>query len=206
MNSRTIILASQSPRRKELLAKMGVNFTVVPSRFEEHLDHDRPVEEVAIELALGKARDVAKQYPEAIVIGADTIVLIDGKQLGKPKDEAEARETLYHLAGKTNQVCTGLTVICQALEFELVEAVTSGVYFKPANDKDIETYLKSGDWHDKAGSYGLQSGAAPLVDYIEGHYDSILGLPTHILAVVLQQLGVAAKPAELSSPVAVRQA
>ncbi len=200
MPARQIILASQSPRRKELLEKMGVNFTVISSEFEEHLDHSRAVEDIAVELALGKARAVAKKHPEAIVIGADTIVVIDEEQLGKPKDKAEARATLNRLAGRPNQVCTGLAVLCEALDFAFAEAASSTVYFKPADVQAIETYLASGDWHDKAGSYGLQSGAAPLVESIEGPYDAILGLPTQILAKVLEQLGVIAKPVTLSSP------
>ncbi|HZM63602.1 MAG TPA: Maf family protein [Candidatus Saccharimonadales bacterium] len=198
---RPVILASQSPRRKELLAQMGVQFTVLPSQFEEHLDHARPIEEVAIELALGKAHDVAKKHPKAIVIGADTIVLVDGKQLGKPKDESEAYATLHNLAGKTNQVGTGLAVVCLELQFEVVEAVLANVHFKPANKKLIDEYIATGDWRDKAGSYGIQSGAAPLIDYIEGAYDNILGLPTATLADILQNLGVQCHPAKPAPPV-----
>lgn len=110
---------------------MGVAFTIVPSDLTEYLDHARPVEEIAIELALGKARAVAEQHPGAIVIGADTIVLHDGKQLGKPKNKAEARKTLHTLAGGKNQVCTGLAVLCPELQFEAVQAVTSSVILSP---------------------------------------------------------------------------
>ena len=202
---RHIILASQSPRRKDLLQKMGVTFSVIPSQFEENLDHSRPVDEVAIELALGKAREVSKKHPKAIVIGADTIVLIDGKQLGKPKDEAEARATLHNLAGRTNIVCTGMAVLCQELNLETTCAVSSNVFFKPANDTAIETYLASGDWYDKAGSYGIQSGAAPLVEYVEGEYDAVLGLPTRALADQLYQMGVSCQPATLDAPVSVHK-
>ena len=205
MVSRPIILASQSPRRKDLLRQMGLTFAVIPSQFEERLDHSRPVEEVAIELALGKARDVAKDHLGAIVIGADTIVYIDGKQLGKPKDEADARAILHSLAGRMNVVSTGLAIICKQLNVELTEAVSSNVFFKPADQQAIEAYLASGDWHDKAGSYGIQSGAAPLVDHIEGQYDSVLGLPTQTLAAMLKPLGIACHAAPIVAPVPVRK-
>lgn len=201
MATRQIILASQSPRRKELLEKMGVRFTVIPSNFEEHLDHSRPVTDVAIELALGKANEIAQQHPKAIVIGADTIVVIKDRQLGKPEDEAEARQTLHELAGNKHQVCTGLAVLCRDLQFELVESVLSEVTFKLADAKAIETYLATGNWRDKAGSYGVQSGAAPLIERIEGAYDNILGLPTKTLASVLQDLGVQCQPVTLVPPI-----
>lgn len=198
-----IILASQSPRRKELLHKMGLVFSIIPSNFEENLDHSRPVEEVAIELALGKAEDVAKDHPEAIVIGADTIVVIDGRQLGKPKDEADARRTLELLAGRANTVATGIAVIHKQSDAVLTEAVASQVYFKPLDREILEAYIASGDWHDKAGSYGVQSGGAPLIDRIEGEYDAVLGLSTKTLATFLRSLGVISRPADVKSPVSI---
>lgn len=196
-----IILASQSPRRKDLLELMGLTFSVIPSNFEEHLDHSRSVNEVATELALSKAHDVAKQHPEAIVIGADTIVVIDGTQLGKPKDETEARHTLTLLAGRKHVVATGIAVIYAQKNIEMTAAVQSKVVFKKLDPRALETYLASGDWHDKAGSYGLQSGGAPLVNYIEGEYDSILGLPTNALATLLQRIGISSRKVTLKAPV-----
>lgn len=201
---RQVILASQSPRRKDLLEKMGVNFQIVPSSFDEYLDHARLPEEVAIELAFGKVREIARRFPEAVVIGSDTIVTINGEQLGKPADEADARATLLRLAGQMNTVTTSIVVVCSAENKELAEVVTSKVYFKPLDEQAIETYIQTGDWHDKAGSYGLQSGAAPLVDYIEGQYDAVLGLPTKDLAKLLQIFGIDSKPVEITSPVPIR--
>lgn len=200
-----VILASQSPRRKELLDNMGVTFQVVPSDFEEHLDHSRPVSEVAIELALGKAREVAKRYPDAVIIGADTIVFVDGQQLGKPKDESEARTVLANLAGKANEVTTGLVVLRPNQGSEFANAFTTKVFFKPYNKDIHETYLASGDWHDKAGAYGIQSGAAPLVDYIDGDYDTILGLPTKQLSKILQSFGISSRPAIVDHLISVRK-
>lgn len=200
-----IILASQSPRRKDLLELMGLTFSVIPSNFEEHLDHNRNVNEVAIEIALGKAHDVARQHPEAIVIGADTIVVVDGTQLGKPKDETEARRTLMLLAGRKHVVATGIAVVYVHRNIEMTAIVQSNVVFKKLDHSALETYLASGDWHDKAGSYGLQSGGAPLVDYIEGEYDSILGLPTNTLATLLQRFGISSRKVTLKAPVPQRK-
>lgn len=180
---------------------MGVQFSIIPSDYCEQLDYARPVEEVAIELALGKARAVARQHPDALVIGSDTIVLADGKQLGKPRDEAEARRVLKELAGKVNIVATGLAVICESKGLEITEVVSSKVFFKEHDHGEHETYLASGDWHDKAGAYGLQSGAAPLIDHIEGDYDAILGLPTSVLAAILRPLGIDCRAATLKSSV-----
>ena len=197
---RQIILASQSPRRFDLLTQMGVEFTVIPSNFEEHLDDSRRPSEVAIELALGKAKDVAVQHPDAIVIGADTIVTIDGKQLGKPSDATDAKEMLALLADKPNQVTTGMAVICKSEGVELTTAETATVYFKPFDEVAVDEYIATGDPLDKAGAYGIQSGASVLIDRIEGDYSAIIGLPTKQLAVLLAELGVTATPVLLVSP------
>lgn len=198
---RKIILASQSPRRKDLLVAMGVEFTLVPSNFDEKLDDSRSPEVVAIELAVGKASEVAKKYPEAIVIGSDTIVTINGRQLEKPRDTADAYGMLKLLSGTHNEVTTSLAVICRAENVFLTGSDTTKVFFKPYNAEAIKTYVESGDTVDKAAAYGIQSGAAPLIDHIEGQYDTVVGLPTHLLAEYLAQFGVTAKPVELDCPV-----
>lgn len=198
---RKIILASQSPRRKELLTAMGVEFTVVPSNFDEQLDDSRPPEVVAIELAVGKATDVAEKFPEAIVIGSDTIVTINGRQLEKPRDTAEAYDMLELLSGTHNEVTTSLAVICKADGTLLTGADTTKVYFKPYNQQAVKAYVETGDTVDKAAAYGIQSGAAPLIDHIEGRYDTVVGLPTLLLTEYLAQLGVTAKPVDLDCPV-----
>jgi septum formation protein len=198
----TIILASQSPRRSDLLQRMGVQFTVIPSDFDEQLDDARDPVEVAKELALGKANTVAAEHPEAIVIGSDCIVSINGQQLGKPADLQEARETLRRLSGQTNIVTTSVAVVCKADNLSLVEAASARVTFKPLDEQALEAYIQTGDPLDKAGSYGLQSGAAPLVERFEGDYDVIIGLPTRLLADMLQGLGVTAHHVEIPSPLA----
>ncbi|MFZ1483724.1 MAG: Maf family protein [Candidatus Saccharimonadales bacterium] len=198
---RKIILASQSPRRKELLTAMGVEFTVVPSNFDEQLDDSRSPEVVAIELAVGKASEVSEKFPEAIVIGSDTIVTINGHQLEKPRDTAEAYEMLELLSGTHNEVTTSLAVICKADGTLLTGADTTKVHFKPYNQQAVKAYVETGDTVDKAAAYGIQSGAAPLIDHIEGRYDTVVGLPTLLLSEYLAQLGVTAKTVDLDCPV-----
>ena len=180
---------------------MGVEFQAIPSDFAEKLDDSRSPEEVATELALGKATAVAKQYPDSLVIGSDTIVTINGKQLEKPHDAAEAEEILKLLAGKANEVSTGLAVVCLTDGIQLTGVDTTHVYFKPYDEEAVRRYVATGDPLDKAGAYGIQSGAAPLISHIEGHYDTIVGLPTVLLANFLTQLGIQAKAVELPSPV-----
>ncbi|CAN5149735.1 Maf family protein [soil metagenome] len=187
---RSIILASQSPRRKELLTQMGVDFDVVPSNFNEKLDDSRAPEVVAMELALGKAMDVAQKYPDALVIGSDCIVTVHGRQLEKPVDEAEAYELLELLSGTNNTVSTGVAVVRLSDGTQLVGADSAEVYFKPYNEAAVKAYVSTGDPMDKAGAYGIQSGAAPLISHVEGRHDSIIGLPTKILAEYLQSLGI----------------
>ncbi|MBC7581825.1 septum formation protein Maf [Aeromicrobium sp.] len=188
-----IILASQSPRRAELLSKLGVNFETIPSNFEEHLDESKTPQAVAKELAFGKALDVARKNPDAYVIGSDTVVALGIRQMEKPIDLNDAREMLTCLAGKDSIVTTGLAVVCIDKGIELLDEVTVHVFFKPNSDEIHElreAYLATGDWKDKAAGYGIQSGAGPLIDRIDGEYDAIVGLPTDLLRVMLSKLNL----------------
>jgi septum formation protein len=198
---RQIILASGSPRRKELMTKMGLEFTVVPSNFEEVLNPDKPTADVAVELALGKARTVAEQHPDALVIGSDTIVTTKGVQLGKPKDLDEARKWLHDHAGQDALITTSVVLVCKELNLEKTHWDDSLVHFKPLDEAAIEAYLATGDWADKAGGWGMQSGAAPLVEFMEGRYDTVLGLPTHLVAGLLYSQGIRVQPLDLQPPV-----
>lgn len=188
-----VILASQSPRRKQLLAAMGVTFETIPSRYEEKLDDSRDPELVAKELALGKAMDVAKDYPDAYVIGSDTIVTIDGRQLEKPVSAEHAHEMLKDLAGRVNYVTTAVAVVCLNKNVRLLGVDTAAVFFKPYDEAAVAAYVASGDPMDKAGAYGIQSGAGTLIDHFEGNYDAIIGLPTGKLAELLNSCGIGAK-------------
>lgn len=196
-----IILASQSPRRKELLAAMGLQFEAIPSNFDELLDSSRLPAIVAQELAIGKANAVAEQYPDALVIGSDTIVSVDGEQLAKPNDIDEARRMLQSMAGRGSLVTTGVVALHRANGIALSGAEETLVVFKPYDVQAVDAYLATGDYADKAGGYGIQSGAAPLIDCIEGDYDTIIGLPTRLLASFLNQCGVAAHQVQLDVPV-----
>lgn len=170
--SAKIILASQSPRRKDLLSRMGVEFEVIPSSYDEKLDEQRDAREVTKELALGKALEIAQRYPDAFVIGSDTIVAIDGRQMEKPIDRADAEEMLIALTNGASTVSTGLAVVNLANDIRLVGQDTAIVSFNPDSPEmkaARETYLDSEDWKDKAGGYGIQSGAAPLIASIAGN-------------------------------------
>jgi septum formation protein len=193
-----IILASQSPRRKQLLSEMGVEFESIPSAYDEKLDESRDASEVAKELALGKALAVAHQYPTAYVIGSDTIVAKDGRQMEKPRDIDNAKEMLIALSSGESSVCTGIAVVNISLGIEIVDVDTTHVFFKP-DSKEVaalrDIYLQSMDWKDKAGGYGIQSGAGPLIERIVGDYDTVVGLPTRLLAVILAGIGITATAA-----------
>lgn len=201
-----IILASQSPRRKNLLGQMGVDFLVIPSEYEEHLDDARSPETVAIELALGKAMTIAEQYPDDIVIGSDTIVTVHGKQLAKSADDDEAMHMLKLLSGTHNEVTTGVAVVRLSDNFKKTGADTATVFFHQYNEELVRQYIASGDYKDKAGAYGIQSGAAPLIDYLVGSYDTVFGLPTTLVGEFLAELGIDAKPVVLQAPVEQRLA
>lgn len=179
---------------------MGPEFEAVASNFVEKLDDRRPPEDVAKELALGKALDVAKYYPDSLVIGADTIVTIDGIQLAKPHDAQEAIQMLKQLSGRRHEVSTGLAVVRLSDNTEVTAVDTAEVYFKPYDEAAVKAYVATGDPMDKA-VYGIQSGAAPLVSHIVGNYDTIIGLPTSTLAEILQGLGIECQPAQLLAPV-----
>lgn len=180
---------------------MGVQFDTIPSNYDEYLDHNRDPEAVATELALGKAMTVAKQHPNDIVIGSDTIVTVGGRQLAKAADDDEARQMLKLLSGTHNEVTTGLVVIRLSDNTKLVGADTATVYFHPYDEELVNRYIATGDYKDKAGAYGIQSGAAPLIDYFSGSYDTVLGLPTKLLSEFLLRLGVKARPVKLQAPV-----
>ncbi len=186
-----VILASQSPRRSALLSAMGIRFETMVSGFDEQLDNDRDPVLVAKELALGKAMAVARLHPDAFVIGADTIVSIDGHQLEKPRDEQDARDMLRLLAGKPNYVTTGLAVVCVNENVRLTGADTTAVFFAPYDEKRVNEYVATGDPMDKAGGYGIQALMGTMITGIEGRYDTVVGLPCAPLAKLLAQCDIA---------------
>ncbi len=186
---RKIILASKSPRRSELLKKAGLEFSVVPSSYDEEMHLDLQPEALAGHLALKKAEDVAAANPGAIVIGADTIVVTESEVLGQPADEASARTMLEKLSGRSHRVITGFAVLCLETGAKEVESVSTKVYFRPLGDAEIDAYIKTGEPMDKAGAYAIQGGAAAFVEKTEGDYYNVVGLPVSALLESLKKSG-----------------
>jgi septum formation protein len=174
-----IILASQSPRRQELIRNITDNFEVIVSPAEEILPDGIAPEEAPVFLAGIKARAVAERYPERIVIGADTVVILDGVILGKPADPADAVRMLSALSGKTHTVITGCCIRQGQRERRFSQRTE--VVFYPLTDREIAEYVASGDPLDKAGAYGIQGRASLFVRGISGDYFNVMGLPIGLL-------------------------
>ena len=178
-----LILASNSPRRRELLSKLNYKFDVIPSGCEEYTNATDPADMVK-ELAVHKALDVYKQHPDCCVIGCDTVVDLDGKVLGKPHRYDEAVAMLRQLSGRTHKVHTGVCVMSQRSIH--IFADTSLVTFDELSDERIRKYVDTGSPMDKAGAYGIQDSG--FVKDIKGSYDNVVGLPTERLNSILRQL------------------
>lgn len=185
-----IILASTSPRRLMLLRQIGIEPVVVPSHVPEDVRKGETPENAALRLAREKALEVSGQFREGLVIGADTVVVIDGEQLGKPKDKDDARRMLRLISGKTHTVVTGLAVIDAGSSEVRSKLVGTRVRFKPISDEEIEAYISTGDPMDKAGAYGIQGRAAAFVEGIEGCYSNVVGLPLSEMMDILKSFGV----------------
>jgi septum formation protein len=188
---RRLILASQSPRRQELLQVLGQPFDVIPSDVDEAAaPNDLAPATLARWLAEQKAADVARRHPGAFVIGADTIVLLGDQVMGKPADLADARRMLRALSGATHRVITGIAVQREGPEpLHLADVVETEVTFRPLTDHEIEAYLLTGEPMDKAGAYAIQGYGALLAAGIRGDYPNIVGLPVSRLAELLRSVG-----------------
>jgi septum formation protein len=183
-----VILASQSPRRRELLTLVGIPHTVRPADIDEaYYAGERPAAH-AERLAREKAAVVARAEPDALVIGSDTIVVVDGEVLGKPRDEAHAAEMLGRLAGRSHVVMTAVAVRWRGAERSAVEEV--GVTFHPLSAEDIRSYVATGEPMDKAGAYGIQGYGATIVARVDGDYFAVMGLPLQRLVRLMRELGV----------------
>ena len=170
-----IILASQSPRRKQLLEMLGVSFDVQPADIDEQINPNNDLVKEIEKLSYQKAYHVFKDHKDALVIGSDTIVKIDNEVLGKPKDYAHAKQMLEKLSGNTHEVVTGCTILVN----DTVETFSSiaKVTFYPLTEQEIDDYIKTNEPMDKAGAYAIQGLGAKLVKSIEGDYYTIMGLP-----------------------------
>lgn len=183
------VLASASPRRLALLAQIGIEADVCPSSFVEIEGLSNSAYEVVQTNALGKGREVLQTLQKSdVVIAADTIVVLDEKILGKPKDAAEAKAMLRILSGRKHKVMTGVAVFHD--NKELVDIVTTGVSFRQLTEAEIEAYVATGEPLDKAGAYGIQGYGALLVDTIDGCYNNVVGLPLTRLYQMLAALEV----------------
>lgn len=183
-----IILASKSPRRKELLSFITEDFTIIPAVKDEVADETLPPEEYVRQLAVNKAAEVYENRENDCVIGSDTVVEANGEIFGKPKDAADAFRMLRTLSGSTHRVHTGVCVILNGEKHSFTESTS--VRFFELSDDEINAYIASGEPFDKAGAYGIQDKGALLVESIEGDYYNIMGLPAGKLNKLLKQLGV----------------
>ena len=184
-----IVLASKSPRRIELLRGLGWKFDIIPSEKAEHIDPHLAPKDIAMSLSRQKAEDIASRERNSWVIGADTIVVIDGRVLGKPKDEPDAITMLESLEGKTHEVFTGVTVVSPDGK-ALTKFARSLVTMKHLTRQEIEAYIACGESMDKAGAYAIQGKGTLLISSIEGDYFNIVGLPLELLSSMFAELGV----------------
>jgi septum formation protein len=185
-----IILASNSPRRKELLRQIGVAFTSCPTHIDERVLPGEKPEVYAVRVASNKAKIASKEVEEGILIAADTIVVIDGAILGKPADQKEATRMLSMLSGRMHRVITGLTVLDAATGRTLTRTAVTKVWFRVLSDDEIRSYVASGEPLDKAGAYGIQEKGALLVERIEGCYFNVVGMPVSLLGEMLKALDI----------------
>lgn len=186
-----LILASTSPRRREIVALLGLPFDVIAPDFDEFVSDNRPVEAEVLDFAVGKAAAVARKHPESIVIGSDTMILVEGSKIGKPKNVAEARQMLRALSGKTHVIFTSVAIIdgSGGPGLKTVEKVT--VTMRAYSDAEIERYLACDESLDKAGAYSIQGEGRALIESIRGDYLAAVGLPLKPIADYLKSRGIA---------------
>lgn len=183
-----VILASNSPRRKQLLKQIYDNFKVCPSNIDESYDSSLAIEQIPVYIASKKAIDIAKIYPNDIIISADTIVVINNQILGKPNCKKTAKKMLETLSNKTHQVITGVSIIFSGKQINFYELTQ--ISFKELTDSEIENYILSDEPYDKAGGYAIQGKAGEFVVKIEGDYENVVGLPVKKLKQILKENGI----------------
>ena len=186
-----IILGSASPRRRELLSQIGIGFTVRVSDKEE-VYHSEVPEEIVKELALMKAENVVREEADFVVIGADTVVVLDQKILGKPADGEDAFRMLKSLQGRAHEVYTGVAVLCckeGKMQTVRSHAVKTEVYVHEMTEDEIRGYIATGEPSDKAGGYGIQGAFAKYIDRIDGDYYNVVGLPVSFVYQTLKEIG-----------------
>lgn len=183
-----IILASKSPRRRKLLEQIGIKFVVEESNVDEENSYHLSPRDMVKHLSIEKAKAVARKNKQAIVIGADTTVILENEVIGKPRSEKEAKEILKKLSNKTHLVITGITII--NFKKILTRLAETKVHFRKLTDKEINAYVKTGEPMDKAGGYGVQEKAGIFIDNIQGDYFNVVGLPISAVSEMLKEFGI----------------
>lgn len=186
------ILASASPRRRDLLRRAGYCFEIVPSDVNESQFSADGVnsEELTKILALAKAREVAERFPNALVIGSDTVVDLDGEIIGKPEDAAHAEAITRKLFSRPHLVITGVALVCAEKNIEIVEADTTVVYPRTLTEAQIAGHIENGGWEGKAGAYGIQETGDEFVERIDGSFTNVMGLPMEMMERLLAEQGI----------------
>ena len=184
-----LILASASPRRRELLAQLGLQFQIAAANVDESVGPNELADEAALRLARAKAEAVATQFRAGLVIAADTLVAVEGRILGKPRDVAESEAHLRQLSGRTHQVVTGVHIFDLDGRRSASGVEVTEVDFDPLSEAEIQWYVRSGEGLDKAGSYGYQGLASALINGIRGCYFNVVGLPLSKLRRLMSELG-----------------
>jgi septum formation protein len=180
-----LILASRSPRRADLLRELGIPFEIRPAEIDENIPGDFAPRELALLLAREKARAVGAEFPDRVVLGADTIVSLGDRILGKPRDAEDARDTLRALSGATHTVWTGICLRRDEDGSEVADVVGTRVTFRRLSRDEIEDYIAGGEPFDKAGAYGIQGGAGKFVAAVNGSRTNVIGLPAERLMELL---------------------
>lgn len=193
-----LILASTSPRRKELLALLQLPFEVVEPKFDERIHAEVPPEAQAWTFALGKAQSCARQHAGSLVLGSDTLIAVGETILGKPADRAQAQAMLQRLRGREHRIYTAVALYEPVRKTHDVAVDRVQVWMTPFSDADLEAYLETGEWKGKAGAYSIQGRGGSLIERIEGDFTAAVGLPLRLTASLLQKHG-------LSVPVDVEQ-
>jgi len=185
-----IILASASPRRKQLLSSVGLKFKTVPAHVDENYLNGETPNQHARRLAQSKAKIISEKYPDTWVLGADTIVVIDGQILGKPENKAQAKKMLQKLSGRTHKVHTAFTITRAASSISRTRVIQSAVSFKKISPDEIKWYISSKEPYDKAGGYAAQEKGASFIKSVRGSYTNVIGLPLCEVLEEFKTLGV----------------
>jgi septum formation protein len=187
--NRRVVLASSSPRRREILEKLGISFDVIPSNADES-GVDGSADETVMILAKRKAENVAEKLNDSLVIGCDTLVALENDVFGKPESTAQAEEMLSRLSGNTHRVLSGLCLIDTVTGEKRVSRDETFVSFRTLSPEEIRAYVLSGEPMDKAGAYAIQGGAGRFVSEVNGSYDNIVGFPSELFLREVRQMGI----------------